>query len=95
MKKEIKTAHKTQTCFNISKSEGKLPKASTSTIYSLLDGKRIKTDAEVYETIKNKRAKSYQKLSFSIRKMDYLYKADYKKGEGSSPNKSEKVSEDF
>jgi hypothetical protein len=60
-------------------SEGALPpRASQGSAYSLLTGKRLKSSAEVLEDIKVKRVKSYQKISFSIRKMDCLFKSEFK-----------------
>lgn len=44
-------------------------------MYSVLNGKRIKTDAEIHDNIKVKRALSYKKLSFSLRKNDLLLKS--------------------
>lgn len=34
----------------------------------------LKTDAEIFERIKAKRVHSYKQISFSIRKMDTIFK---------------------
>ena len=47
-----------------------------------MTGKRIKTDVEVNDDIKQRRVKSYQKISFHIRKMDSMFKGEYS---GESP----------
>jgi len=43
----------------------------------------------VLEAIKRKRVKSYQKISFSIRKMDEMFKGEYKARKKSESNDPE------
>lgn len=42
--------------------------------FMMRSGMRINTVAETMEHIKKQRVKSYQKISFSIRKMDEMFK---------------------
>jgi hypothetical protein len=42
--------------------------------FMMRNGMRINTVGETLENIKKRRVKSYQKISFSIRKMDEIFK---------------------
>lgn len=62
---------------SISKSSSKLGLQSKSEFH-LRTGMKVRSMEEVMEDIKTKRVKSYQKISFSIRKMDQIFKGKLK-----------------